>query len=206
MGWVMTLIAGMTAFYMFRLYYGIFWGRENKELHAAHVPHESPLSMTFPLMVLAAITCVAGFIPFGHFVTGDGLSYDIHLDATVAATSCVVAVVAIALATFMYARDTQPVADALARRFPRLHEAAYRRFYMDEAWLFVTKRIIFRCVSRPVAWFDRHVVDGFMNFLAWAANASGEEVQPMQSGRIQAYVLWFMAGIIVLTLMLLLCV
>ena len=47
---------------------------------------------------------------------------------------------------------------------------------------------------------------GFMNFLAWAANASGEEVQPMQSGRIQAYVLWFMAGIIVLTLMLLLCV
>ncbi len=205
MGWIMTLIAGMTAFYMFRLYYGIFWGRENKELHAAHVPHESPLSMTFPLMVLAAITCVAGFIPFGHFVTGDGLSYDIHLDAGVATTSCVVAVVAIALATFMYARSEQPVADALARRFPKLHRAAYRRFYMDEAWLFVTKKIIFRCVSRPLAWFDRHVVDGFMNFLAWGANAAGEEVQPMQSGRIQSYVMWFMAGIIVLALMLLLC-
>lgn len=39
---------------------------------------------------------------------------------------------------------------------------------MDEAWLFVTKRIIFRCVSAPLAWFDRHVIDGFMNFLAWA--------------------------------------
>ena len=203
MGYVMTFIAGMTAFYMFRLYYCIFWGHENKELHAEHVPHESPLTMTFPLMVLAAVTCLAGFIPFGHFVTGDGLSYDIHLDGGVAATSCVVAVLAIALATFMYARNEQPVADALARRFPRLHRAAYRRFYMDEAWLFVTKRIIFRCVSAPLAWFDRHVIDGFMNFLAWATRASAEEVQPMQSGRIQAYVIWFLSGIILLTLVLL---
>ena len=203
MGYVMTFIAGMTAFYMFRLYYCIFWGHENKELHAEHVPHESPLTMTFPLMVLAAVTCLAGFIPFGHFVTGDGLSYDIHLDGGVAATSCVVAVLAIALATFMYARSEQPVADALARRFPKLHRAAYRRFYMDEAWLFVTKRIIFRCVSAPLAWFDRHVIDGFMNFLAWATRALAEEVQPMQSGRIQAYVIWFLSGIILLTLVLL---
>ena len=203
MGYVMTFIAGMTAFYMFRLYYCIFWGHENKELHAAHVPHESPLTMTFPLMVLAAVTCLAGFIPFGHFVTGDGLSYDIHLDGGVAATSCVVAVLAIALATFMYARSEQPVADALARRFPKLHRAAYRRFYMDEAWLFVTKRIIFRCVSVPLAWFDRHVIDGFMNFLAWGTRASAEEVQPMQSGRIQAYVIWFLSGIFLLTLVLL---
>ena len=203
MGYVMTFIAGMTAFYMFRLYYCIFWGHENKDLHAEHVPHESPLTMTFPLMVLAAVTCLAGFIPFGHFVTGDGLSYDIHLDGGVAATSCVVAVLAIALATFMYARSEQPVADALARRFPKLHRAAYRRFYMDEAWLFVTKRIIFRCVSAPLAWFDRHVIDGFMNFLAWATRASAEEVQPMQSGRIQAYVIWFLSGIILLTLVLL---
>ena len=197
MGYVMTFIAGMTAFYMFRLYYCIFWGHENKELHAEHVPHESPLTMTFPLMVLAAVTCLAGFIPFGHFVTGDGLSYDIHLDGGVAS------VLAIALATFMYARSEQPVADALARRFPKLHRAAYRRFYMDEAWLFVTKRIIFRCVSAPLAWFDRHVIDGFMNFLAWATRASAEEVQPMQSGRIQAYVIWFLSGIILLTLVLL---
>ncbi len=64
MGWVMTVIAAMTAFYMFRLYYGIFWGKENKELHAHHTPHESPLVMTFPLIFLAAVTCVAGFIPF----------------------------------------------------------------------------------------------------------------------------------------------
>ena len=204
MGWIMTAIAGMTAFYMFRLYYGIFWGRENRELHARHTPHESPLAMTVPLAFLALVTVGAGFIPFGRFVSADGHAYDIHLDWAVAGTSIVVAVAAIALATWMYARDRQPVADMLAARFSRLHRAAYRRFYMDEAWLFVTKRVIFRCVSVPVAWFDRHVVDQFMNFMAWGANAAGESVQPVQNGRIQTYTWWFLSGIIVLTVVLLL--
>ena len=204
-GWVMTIIAGMTAFYMFRLYYGIFWGTENKELHAEHVPHESPLAMTFPLMFLAAITIVCGWLlPFGHLVSSNGHAYDIHLDTQVAVTSIIVALVAIALATWMYARDRQPVADMLARRFSTLHRAAYKRFYMDEIWLFITKKIIFRCVSTPLAWFDRHVIDQFMNFMAWATNASGESVQPIQSGKVQSYAIWFMGGIVVLTMVLLL--
>ena len=79
MGWVMTGIAGLTAFYMFRLYYNIFWGRENRELHAAHRPHEAPLTMTLPLVFLAAVTCVAGFIPFGKLVSSDGMPYTIHI-------------------------------------------------------------------------------------------------------------------------------
>ena len=204
-GWVMTIIAGMTAFYMFRLYYGIFWGTENKELHAEHIPHESPLAMTFPLMFLAAITIVCGWLlPFGHLVSSNGHAYDIHLDTQVAVTSIIVALVAIALATWMYARDRQPVADMLARRFSTLHRAAYKRFYMDEIWLFITKKIIFRCVSTPLAWFDRHVIDQFMNFMAWATNASGENVQPIQSGKVQSYAIWFLGGIVVLTMILLL--
>ena len=203
-GWVMTIIAGMTAFYMFRLYYCIFWGKENKELHAAHVPHESPLNMTFPLMFLAAVTLIAGFIPFGHFVSANGESYDIHLDIQVAATSIVVALIAIGLATWMYAREKQPVAEMLARRYSGLHRAAYKRFYMDEVWMFVTKRIIFRCISTPLAWFDRHVIDQFMNFMAWCTQAFGVTVQPAQSGRIQTYTMWFLGGIILLTLVLLL--
>ena len=60
---LMTAVAGLTAFYMFRLYYNIFWGRENRELHAAHRPHEAPLTMTLPLVFLAAVTLVGGAIP-----------------------------------------------------------------------------------------------------------------------------------------------
>jgi NADH-quinone oxidoreductase subunit L len=203
-GWVMSAIAGMTAFYMFRVYYLIFWNGEWKgDAAHGHTPHESPLAMALPLVVLAVVTCFAGFIPFGHFIAAGGESYDIHLNMQVVATSVTISVIAIALATYMYARKETPVADALARRFSGLHHAAYRRFYMDEAWLFVTKKIIFGCVSRPLAWWDKHVIDGFLNFTAWATRESAEEVRDMQSGSIQQYCIWFLAGALVLTLILL---
>ena len=204
MGWIMTIIAAMTAFYMFRLYCGIFWGKENKELHAAHTPHESPLAMTFPLMFLAAVTVVAGFIPFGHFVSSNGHAYDIHLDTQVMLTSIVIAVIAIALAVSIYARSKQPVADALASRFRGLWTAAYHRFYIDEIYQFITHKIIFGCISRPIAWWDRHVVDGFFNFLAWSTDATSDEIRGLQSGRVQQYALVFLLGALILILMLIL--
>ena len=203
-GWTMTAIAGMTAFYMFRLYYGIFWGTENKELHAAHTPHESPLSMSFPLLFLATITCVAGFIPFGHFTSSNGTAYDIHLDWTVATTSIIVAVVAILLASYIYKGEKQPVANTLQRRFNGLWTAAYHRFYLDEVYQFITHKIIFGCISRPIAWFDRHVIDGTFDFLAWSANAVSDSIRGLQSGRIQQYVFVFLLGTLALILLLLL--
>ena len=180
MGMIMSGIACMTAFYMFRLYYVIFWGQGYYETHineGAKKPHEAPACMTFPLIFLSLITVLCGWIPFGHFVSANGLSFDTHVNWTVAITSTILALIAIAVATFMYSGKTTPVADYLAKKFPRLHEAAYRRFYMDEIWMFVTHKIIFRCVSTPIAWFDRHVVDGAMNFMAWSTNAAGDSIR-----------------------------
>ena len=203
MGWIMTGIAAMTAFYMFRLYYGIFWGTENKTLHAAHTPHEAPLTMTFPLLFLAAVTCVAGFIPFGNLISSNGEAYTIHLDMQVTTTSIIIALLSIGLATWMYAGPKQPVADKLAHTFSRLHTAAYHRFYMDEVWMFFTKKIIFRCISTPIAWWDRHVIDQFFNFTAWSTHATADEIRDMQSGNVQQYSIWFLAGALILTLILL---
>ena len=203
MGWIMTGIAAMTAFYMFRLYYGIFWGTENKTLHAAHTPHEAPLTMTFPLLFLAAVTCVAGFIPFGNLISSNGEAYTIHLDMQVATTSIIIALLSIGLATWMYAGPKQPVADKLAHTFSRLHTAAYHRFYMDEVWMFFTKKIIFLCISTPIAWWDRHVIDQFFNFTAWSTHATADEIRDMQSGNVQQYSIWFLAGALILTLILL---
>ncbi|MCD8572220.1 MAG: NADH-quinone oxidoreductase subunit L [Bacteroides graminisolvens] len=204
MGWVMTVIAAMTAFYMFRLYYGIFWGKENKELHTHHTPHESPLVMTFPLIFLAAVTSVAGFIPFGTLVSSNGEAYHIHLDATVAVTSVLIAILSIAIATWMYARSSQPVADKLGKRFKGLHTAASHRFYIDEVYQFVTHKIIFRCISTPIAWFDRHVVDGFFDFLAWGTHATSDEIRDFQSGQVQQYAFVFLLGTLALIVTLLL--
>lgn len=197
MGWIMTAIAAMTAFYMFRLYFGIFWGTENKQLHAEHTPHEAPLSMTFPLMFLAVVTCVAGFIPFGHFVSADGQAYNIHLDWNVAGTSIIIAVASIFLATYMYMGERQPKADALAEKFAHLHRWAYKRFYMDEVYQYITHRIIFAHISKPIAWFDRHIIDGFFNFLAWGANALSVRIRGLQGGSVQAYAYVYLLGLLI---------
>lgn len=205
LGWVMTIIAGMTAFYMFRLYYGIFWGTENVEHHREHVPQESPAVMTVPLVILTVITLTVGWIlpgSFGSYVAATGEAYHIHLDTQIAVTSVIVAVVAILLATYIYKGSSQPVAERMKAAMPALHRWAYHRFYIDEVYQFVTHRIIFACVSRPLAWFDRHVVDGFFNFLAWGTNQTSYAIRALQSGRIQQYAFVFLLGVIILTLML----
>ena len=213
-GWIMTGVAAMTAFYMFRLYYGIFWGTENKELHAHHTPHEAPLTMTVPLIVLCVITVgvgiyttIAGFAglggSFGSFVTANGQDYTIHFDLQVAAISTVIAIASICLATYIYKGEQQPIADRLYKTFPKLHRAAYKRFYMDEVYQYVTHKIIFRCVSTPIAWFDRHVIDGTFNFMAWSANEAGETIRPWQNGDVRQYAVWFLTGSVALALILL---
>ena len=213
-GWIMTGVAAMTAFYMFRLYYGIFWGTENKELHAHHTPHEAPLTMTLPLIVLCVITVgvgvyttIAGFAglggSFGSFVTANGQDYTIHFNLQIAITSTVIAIASICLATYIYKGEQQPIADRLYRTFPKLHRAAYKRFYMDEVYQYVTHRIIFRCVSTPIAWFDRHVIDGTFDFLAWSANEAGETIRPWQSGDVRRYAVWFLTGAVAIALVLL---
>jgi len=202
-GWIMTGVAAMTAFYMFRLYYGIFWGTENKEAHEHHTPHEAPWTMTFPLIFLSAVTILCGFMPFGHLVSASGEAYDIHLNTQIAITSVVIAVISIAIATYIYKGEKQPIADRLYKTFPKLHRAAYKRFYQDEIWQYVTHRIIFRCVSTPIAWFDRHIVDGTFNFMAWGANEAGESIRCWQSGDVRRYAIWFITGAVALTLILL---
>lgn len=203
-GWIMTGVAAMTAFYMFRLYFGIFWGKENKELYAHHTPHEAPLTMTLPLVFLAIVTLGAGFIPFGHFVSADGMSYDIHLDPQVAITSVVVAVVSIALATYIYKGEKQPVAEKMRAALPNLHRWAYKRFYMDEVYQYITHRVIFAHISKPIAWFDRHIVDGFFDFLAWGANALGFQIRGLQNGSVQRYAFAFFVGILIVVLIMML--
>ncbi len=97
----MTMVAGLTAFYMFRMYFMVFWWEENPH-YKEHKPHDAPWQMSLPLLFLAAVSCVAGWIPFGEFVTWDGAPYHIHIELSVAATSIIVALAAIGLAAAMY--------------------------------------------------------------------------------------------------------
>ena len=194
----MTMVAGLTAFYMFRLYYMIFWWEENPH-YKDHKPHDSSWTMSLPLIILAVVSCVSGFIPFGHFVTWNGEPYDIHLKMSVAITSIVVAVVAIALATVLY-RKKNDVPAKMANSVKWLWTAANRRFYWDEIYMFVTHKIIFNIICKSIAWFDRHIIDGTMDMFAKVTQKVSYAIRGLQSGSIQTYVLWYFAGAILLGL------
>lgn len=193
----MYFTAGLTAFYMFRLYFRIFWSTPTDLSH--HTPHESPAVMTVPLVILALITCVAGFIPFGDFVSADGKALQIHTTWPIALASIGIAVVGIGIAAFKFFKEHEKPAvnEASMTAFAR---AAYHRFYIDEVYMFITKRIIFNGVSKGIAWFDRHVVDGFMNFLAWGVNRVSYDIRGLQSGQVQQYAYVFVLGALLLVI------
>lgn len=190
------IVAGLTAFYMFRLYYGIFWG---KETHYHHTPHESPLVMTIPLMVLAFGSVFAGFLPFHNLVTSDGLPFESHIDWMIAIPSVLIGVLGIVVATVMYKKEN-PLPDKMAVTFKHLYKWALHKFYWDEVYLFVTRKIIFQHISKPIAWFDRHVIDATMNGVAGVTQYAAFAIKGFQSGRLQQYAFVFVSGTVILVL------
>ncbi len=192
----MTICAGLTAFYMFRLYYLIFWWKEHDCAHG-HKPHEAPVAMHFPLIFLAAVSCVAGFIPFGEFVSWNRMPYHIHYDWIIMVCSVIVACIGIFIAWKMYCKENQLPAKMKAA-LPRLWDWCYHRFYWDELYLFITHKIIFNGICKPIAWFDRHIIDGTMDGFAIITNKASYAIRGLQSGQVQMYVWIYLIGALVL--------
>jgi NADH-quinone oxidoreductase subunit L len=190
------LVAGLTAFYMFRLYFNVFWG---KETHYHHTPHEAPATMTIPLIFLAIASILAGFVPFTHLVTSDGVPFEGHIDWGIAIPSILVGIVGILIAMVMYRKETG-LPEKMAHTLKHLYKWSFNKFYIDEIYLFITKKIIFRYISRPVAWFDRHMVDGTMNGVAGLTNLVSFKIRGFQSGQIQKYGFVFVTSAIALAL------
>lgn len=193
------LVAGLTAFYMFRLYFNIFWG-EDKHYH--HTPHESPLVMTIPLMILAFASIFSGYLPFTELVTGDKTPFEAHMNFAIAVPSVLIGLIGIGAAWILY-KKRSVVPDKVAASLGGLYTTVYNKFYIDDIYLFVTRKILFNCVSRPIAWFDRHVVDAFMNGLSTVTNYTAEHIKGLQSGQLQLYAATFAGGVIGLLLLVL---
>ncbi len=191
-------VAGLTAFYMFRLYFRVFW---NKTPHYHHEPHEASLSMTIPLIFLAIASIFAGYIPFSELVSSDGIPFETEIEWwPVAIPSILVGIFGIGLAAIMYMKETT-IPDKMSNGFNFFYKWAFNKFYLDELYLFVTKKIIFNFISRPVAWFDRHIVDGAMNGIAWVTNTTSSGIKGLQSGQLQRYGFVFVTGALLLVLL-----
>lgn len=199
---ILSVAATLTAFYMFRLYFRIFHYESADKYSKAHLPHESPANMSIPLIVLAVLSALAGLvfffgIPFAKLIAPDGIGFDMHINYVVAGISTVLSVLAIVFAYTMYAKKNE-MPDKIANGFGVFYKWALNKFYFDELWLFVTRKIIFNCISRPIAWFDKKFVDGFMDSLASVTQAASEQIKGFQSGRIQQYAGAYLLGALIL--------
>ena len=189
---VALFTSGLTAFYMFRLYFSIFWNK-NIEVHNHH--GEGPFSMKFPLVILAFCSIVAGFIPFGEYVSSDRSPLESHFDPMFSIAPVAFGIIGILLAMWMYKKESDK-AQKISQSFGGLYKTAYKKFYIDEIYLFITQKIIFNLIGRPAAWIDKNIVDGLMNGIANTTASVSGFIKGIQSGKVQSYAIYFFGGII----------
>lgn len=212
--WIALITSGLTAFYMFRLYFNIFWNKPSSS-HASHGSdehHHSPVSaeatagreggfvMMLPLILLAIGAAAAGFIPFGEFVSTDGkaLGSHFHWQFSIAPVALALAGIGLAIYLFLYANDCP---EKYSKKLGVIYTTAKRKFYIDEVYQFITKKILFNLVGRPAAWFDRNIVDGAVNLAGSTTQKISEGIKKIQSGKVQQYAVYFLAGVIVLAVL-----
>ena len=195
---VALFTAAMTSFYMFRLYFSIFWSKE--ATHHDHHHGEGTWSMKLPLVILSFCAVGVGMIPFSTFVTSDGVALETHTNFMFSLAPVGLTIIAISLAAYLYKTQNQKP-DQLATAWGGFYKAAYKKFYMDEVYLFITKKMIFPLIGQPIAWVDKNIVDGLVQSTAtWTAKISSS-IKGLQSGKIQSYTLYFFGGIIALSLL-----
>jgi len=192
--WVALFTSGLTAFYMFRLYFSIFWNKPT-EVHNHH--GEGPFTMKFPLIILAFCSIFAGIIPFGEYVSSDRAALESHFSLKFSIPPVAFGVIGILLAMWMYKKESTK-SEKISQSLGGLYKAAYKKFYIDEIYLFITQKIIFNLIGRPAAWIDKNIVDGLMNGVATATASVSGFIKGIQSGKVQSYAIYFFGGIVAL--------
>ncbi len=164
------LIAFMTAFYMFRLCFLTFTG-EPRDQHRYEHAHESPRSMTYPLMILAFLSIFAGWVGlpwlhngFSSFVY-HGEHMEHHPSYILMVVSTIVAVSGIGFAYLVYYRK-KVSADALAEKFGFFYKLSFNKFYFDELYDYIIIGPVLG-FARAMWWFDANIIDGLVNFTGW---------------------------------------
>jgi NADH-quinone oxidoreductase subunit L len=189
------LTSGLTAFYMFRLYFSIFYSAA-ASVNVTHpgVHGDGSMSMKIPLVILGTCSVLAGFVPFSLFVTSDGKPLYTAVNVSFSAAPVLLAVAGILFASRLYLKQNNGPAK-IAAALGDLYKATSNKFYIDELYLFITKKVIFNLVGRPAAWIDKNMVDGSINKLATVTGIISEKIRAFQSGKVQQYALYFFAGI-----------
>ena len=210
-----TVTAGMTAFYVFRLFFLTFHGEARSE--AAHHPHESPPAMTVPLMILGVLSVIGGWIGWPHALGGHNrfeaflepvfrtsagaipaaaAGEHLGLERMLTVVAILVGLSGIGLAYLLYVRRpalAQRAADAAGR----LYSLVLNKYYVDEAYQAAIVRPVVVGSTRFL-WrvMDVAMIDGAVNGLASSTRGLGASVRRVQSGNIRSYAGWVVIGVL----------
>jgi NADH-quinone oxidoreductase subunit L len=200
-----SFTALLTAFYMFRLLWLTFFGKPRMDEHTAAHVHESPVSMTGILVVLAVLSAIGGFFSIPHFLEHQmplpAVNEHLHhLEMPLIVTSVVIALAGLAGAAFLYGGDASRAA-RLGERFSGLHRLLSGKYYVDELYEAV--------IGRPLTWVsdriflrigDRAIIDGTLHGLTGIARSAAGLLGRVQTGNLHLYAWLVMAGVFALLL------
>ncbi len=190
--------AFLTAFYMFRLFFVVFMGQP-RDHHAYDHAHESPLTMTGPLMVLAVLSICVGwlnlpgvdsFSKFLHY--GEYHEEVFHMGIAIA--SSIVALAGIGLAFVFYISKPE-LAGKTADTFKPIYLLLKNKYYVDEFYGWMVKNFLFGFAT-ICTWFDDNIVDdGMVDGTGWITRKMGSLFTLTQTGYVQNYALVIFAGV-----------
>ncbi|MCP4634487.1 MAG: NADH-quinone oxidoreductase subunit L [candidate division Zixibacteria bacterium] len=209
-----ALAAGLTAFYMFRLIFMTFFGESRFKTGVEEHLHESPSVMTIPLIVLAVLSIIGGYVgipqllggsnAIGHYlepsfaeVSSHGHHYAHSTESLLMALSVVIALIGIFLSYRMYIKNPAlPI--ALVKKFKVVHNVLYNKYYIDEIYGFIFVKPFMRFSHLLYDVADRVFIDGSINLLAYFTGWIGEVLKWFQTGYVRNYILTFMLGVVLL--------
>ncbi len=193
--WVLLITSGITAFYMFRLYFLVFWNRKSDTGTQIHIN----LYESIPLILLTIGTLLVGFLPFGqHVYSGiNNIKPAMHLSFAI--YPILLSVAGIALAAFFYLKERSAISKKSSDA-SLVMNILKQKFYIDHFYVFITHRIIFKVVGNIAVWFDRHIVENISYQSGNAAVLLANKIKTLQSGKVQFYALWLLVGVFCLFL------
>jgi NADH-quinone oxidoreductase subunit L len=197
--WIASITSGLTAFYMGRLFFVAFWSdsaapKKSKHDDHAHDIHESPAVMTIPLIFLAILATIGGFIGIPHFLYPE--SEHPTLNMTVAVISTIVAVFGLVVAFIVYGK--RPATDPMIKNLGPIYSLLKNKYYFDEIYGFYVDRIQ-QGFATLLAWYEEVILVKFgVHGTTGSAKAAGNALRQLQTGLVQFYALFFVLGVIVL--------
>ena len=217
-----VLAAFCTAFYMFRLLYLTFYGEERFDHHHVH-PHESPVTMTLPLWILAILSVFGGLLGIPKALSGgadinilehwlepifanansilashhsDAHHHSLALEWGLMAASLAIAIIGILYATSLYKKSSSKPAEMAAKN-KGIYNILWNKYFVDEIYHNVFVAPMYK-ISLDFLWkiVDVQIIDGIVNGSARAIAVSAENLRKIQSGIAQNYALMMLFGIV----------